>query len=472
MGGGTELALACRWRIVSDSPSTKIGLPEVMLGIFPGFGGTVRLPRVVGLRNALLMILTGKTISGRKAHQFRFADRCFFAKDFMQKTESFARTISVQRTKVKKENFRFIRKFPIRFFDMIFGNMILAFSRRSVLKKTFGLYPAPLSAIEVIRSTYLNHDKNPFLTERKAFAKLAVSHAVKNMTELFFRTERIKKCSALMINEAMFNNHTPYRVHLAGKCSTRKAIEKIFLKNKIALVKNNSVFADCVLLTGKSTDWNKEKILSAAKYLSPDGIILVSTYPLLNLSDYNADLAGRSIGFRIVRPLLSPIAEIIPFRETDRSVVKTAMSIARKTRLLPIIEKTGSLTLCDSVFSAILDDADTLLANGLSKKEINRATALCGLIPGIFRITKTIGNSEAAALLSAYRRERSDIKFDEPLSLKVGDIAERIAKRIINESQYCYANSFLSEKEMIDTILVLAGLYPPYKGGPFTETRD
>jgi 3-hydroxyacyl-CoA dehydrogenase/enoyl-CoA hydratase/3-hydroxybutyryl-CoA epimerase len=69
LGGGTELILACDVRIASDRPETKIGLPEVKLGILPGFGGTTRLPRIVGLREALAMILTGANVSARKAQR-------------------------------------------------------------------------------------------------------------------------------------------------------------------------------------------------------------------------------------------------------------------------------------------------------------------------------------------------------------------------------------------------------------------
>src|SRR5690606_32968929 len=67
LGGGTEMALACDARLASDSPATRIGLPEVRLGIIPGFGGTVRLPRLIGLRAALDLILTGRTVDGRRA---------------------------------------------------------------------------------------------------------------------------------------------------------------------------------------------------------------------------------------------------------------------------------------------------------------------------------------------------------------------------------------------------------------------
>ena len=85
LGGGLELALACRFRIVSDNPKTQLGLPEVNLGIIPGFGGTQRLPRLIGVQAALPMIMTGKAVDGRKAEKLGLADRCVSSAFFSRK---------------------------------------------------------------------------------------------------------------------------------------------------------------------------------------------------------------------------------------------------------------------------------------------------------------------------------------------------------------------------------------------------
>src|SRR5690606_26269281 len=74
LGGGLELALACTWRLASDSPRTKVGLPEVQLGLLPGAGGSQRLPRLVGLRAALDLMLTGKQLDGRRARKIGLVD--------------------------------------------------------------------------------------------------------------------------------------------------------------------------------------------------------------------------------------------------------------------------------------------------------------------------------------------------------------------------------------------------------------
>lgn len=90
LGGGTEFALACTYRIVSDNPKTQMGLPEVTLGILPGFGGTQRLPRLIGLQQALGLILTGKPVDGKKAYKIHLADALYDQAFLIDKATSFA----------------------------------------------------------------------------------------------------------------------------------------------------------------------------------------------------------------------------------------------------------------------------------------------------------------------------------------------------------------------------------------------
>src|SRR5690606_25314529 len=82
LGGGLELALACDYRLATDHPKTRLGLPEVTLGIIPGWGGTQRLPRLIGLPQALGMILTGKSVDGIKAARIGLVDACV-AREFL-----------------------------------------------------------------------------------------------------------------------------------------------------------------------------------------------------------------------------------------------------------------------------------------------------------------------------------------------------------------------------------------------------
>src|SRR5690606_31128308 len=148
LGGGVELALACTYRIASDSPKTKLGLPEVQLGLLPGAGGSQRLPRLIGLRQSLDLMLTGKQIDARRARKAGLVDEVVPAAILEQR----ARAAVVERgdSRIKPragrprgspdwmENLPGVRAFIFRK------------AREEVMGKTHGLFPAPLKILEVV----------------------------------------------------------------------------------------------------------------------------------------------------------------------------------------------------------------------------------------------------------------------------------------------------------------------------------
>lgn len=196
VGGGCELALACDFRLLSDNPKTKIGLPEVKLGIIPGWGGTQRLPRLIGLPNALAIILAGKTLDAKRAYKQKLADKVVNGSLMQSETDLFLENL-------RDSDFRFYLKkrrevkgalpsFISSLLKTALGrSFVINQARKNVLKTTQGFYPAPLAAIEVMAQ---KADINDGLQiELEAFAKLAVSDISKNLIALFFLTESVKR---------------------------------------------------------------------------------------------------------------------------------------------------------------------------------------------------------------------------------------------------------------------------------------
>lgn len=196
VGGGCELALACDFRLLSDNPKTKIGLPEVKLGIIPGWGGTQRLPRLIGLPNALAIILAGKTLDAKRAYKQKLADKVVNASLMDSETELFLESLrdSAFRFALKKrrEVKGALPSFISSLLKTALGrSFVINQARKNVLKTTQGFYPAPLAAIEVMAQ---KADINDGLQiELEAFSKLAVSDISKNLIALFFLTESVKK---------------------------------------------------------------------------------------------------------------------------------------------------------------------------------------------------------------------------------------------------------------------------------------
>jgi 3-hydroxyacyl-CoA dehydrogenase/enoyl-CoA hydratase/3-hydroxybutyryl-CoA epimerase len=148
LGGGLEVALACTYRIASDNPKTRLGLPEVQLGILPGAGGTQRLPRLVGLRTALDLMLTGKQLDARRARRAGVVDEVVPAPVLLRVARERARELAAGSAEPRaarlKGSPQWVENLPgVR-------GLILKKARQGVMSKTHGLYPAPLRILDVV----------------------------------------------------------------------------------------------------------------------------------------------------------------------------------------------------------------------------------------------------------------------------------------------------------------------------------
>jgi 3-hydroxyacyl-CoA dehydrogenase / enoyl-CoA hydratase / 3-hydroxybutyryl-CoA epimerase len=157
LGGGLELALTCQYRLASEHAKTRMGLPEVMLGILPAWGGTTRLPRLVGLSASLELLLTGKQLNARRAEKMGLIDRVTTPKEIKVQAASFIEEIlsggETVRRKVLSARDRSRRGIVSRFLDRNLAGRAVVFrqARKNVLKLTRGHYPAPLKIIDIVR---------------------------------------------------------------------------------------------------------------------------------------------------------------------------------------------------------------------------------------------------------------------------------------------------------------------------------
>src|SRR6185369_1247776 len=153
LGGGTELSLASTYRVASDSAATRIGLPEVRLGILPGWGGSTRLPRLIGVPEALDLILTGKTVAGRKALKLGLVDALLPDARFLDLVRDFALARAGQKRRAEdgKTGGGFDLKELLLEKNPLGRKVVFDQARKKTLEQTRGHYPAPPRAIEVVR---------------------------------------------------------------------------------------------------------------------------------------------------------------------------------------------------------------------------------------------------------------------------------------------------------------------------------
>ncbi len=192
MGGGTELSLACDYRIASDDPSTKIGLPEVQLGIIPGFGGSVRAPRVLGLQSGIEMVTSGKSYKAHKALKMGLVDRVVHPKLLKKEALKWALEECIAKGKRPK---RFKAKgIKDRIIETVGKSLAFKQARKQILKLTKGHYPAPLKALEVIEQTYgYSQRMQALAVERLGFCDMAVTPESRSLLHVFELTELGKK---------------------------------------------------------------------------------------------------------------------------------------------------------------------------------------------------------------------------------------------------------------------------------------
>ncbi|MCB1036308.1 MAG: enoyl-CoA hydratase/isomerase family protein, partial [Acidobacteria bacterium] len=195
LGGGLELALACHRRVATEDPKTKLGLPEVQLGLIPGLGGTQRLPRLIGVADALPLILTGAQVDARKAKRLGIVDETCHPADL----EKAALALLKQDKEGHKPKKPFGQKLANFLAEApLASGVVYGKARDGVMAKTGGHYPAPLKAIEVVREGMKLSLPEALKLETRAFSDLVVTEVAKNLMGIFFmKTDADSRAAAL-----------------------------------------------------------------------------------------------------------------------------------------------------------------------------------------------------------------------------------------------------------------------------------
>lgn len=194
LGGGLEVALACHARLATDDPKTTLALPEVMLGLLPGAGGTQRLVKTVGLTQALPMILTGQTVRAKKALRIGLVDQLVSKEALIPSAVATALRFSQQGRPSRGARLPLKEKLLLQSMRLPWvSDLFLHQARKGVLAKTGGHYPAPLSILRCVQEGLRSGHAVGSEIEAHEFGNLVVSHEAKNLVWLFNATQELKK---------------------------------------------------------------------------------------------------------------------------------------------------------------------------------------------------------------------------------------------------------------------------------------
>jgi 3-hydroxyacyl-CoA dehydrogenase / enoyl-CoA hydratase / 3-hydroxybutyryl-CoA epimerase len=433
MGGGTELSLACDYRIVSDAPETKIGLPEVLLGVLPGWGGTQRLPRLVGLETALDMILTGKTVDGKKAKKIGLADKVAPKEMLEARAMEWASELAKTKRKAPKsaQHQSLLSRVP--------GGSWVIFdqARKQVLSKSKGKYPAPLKIIEVLKKTYGGGLESGLKVEAKAFTDLVRTPECQSLIHVYYLQEKVKKDkgvegglagkeikSAAVLGAGVMGGGIAQlfaakdiRVRMkdlgwdaiakgyqAAQKVFRKQVERKKMRrnefdNAMARIEGTTTYAgfkhiDLVVeAVVENLDVKKKVFGELEKNVGP-ATVLASNTSSLSITEIASATQnpGRVVGMHFFNPVdKMPLVEVIRGKHTTDEAVATVFQLSKKLGKTPIVVADAPGFVVNRILTPYLNEAVYLLAEGVSPQRMDAIIEDFGMPMGPCTLLDEVG---------------------------------------------------------------------------------
>lgn len=427
VGGGCELVLACRWRLISDHRSSQIGLPEVKLGILPGFGGTQRLPRLIGLPKALDIILAGKTLKSKPAKKAGLVHEIVPYDQLVSKAEK----IALRQERTREISISLADKFLT--FTAPGRYLVRRSAEAGIKKKTKGHYPAPPAALQSVLYGLKHGKEKGYPLEAKELGKLAVTPESKALVRLFFLSEDAKRVGKAAREEVKGLQTAVIGAGVMGagiagtlakngfgvilKDTKQEALDKGVEHIKKALSKSRSLSeADREKVLERITpsledppslkDVSvvieaivenldvKKKVLSDIAGKVDEAAIITSNTSSLSLTEIGEALPKPELtaGMHFFNPVeRMPLVEIIRGEKTaDRTIVLIA-AIAAQLGKFPVVVKDVPGFLVNRILSPYLNEAGFLLKDGYSVEDVDSAALQFGMPMGPVRLIDEVG---------------------------------------------------------------------------------
>ncbi len=438
LGGGLELALACHWRVATDHPKTQLGLPEVQLGIIPGAGGCNRLPRVIGARAALDIILAGKSERAAKARKLGLADELVHPAILLEVALRAATRLADDGMPVRAPK----RGLAAALLDGTAPGraMVFRMARKQLLSKTGGHYPAPLAALETIRVSLSRGMEAGLAYEALRFGELAVTEVSRNLVGIFFATTALKKddgvppgaagplapvqrigvvgagfMGAGIAGTAVLNAEVEVRMRDADlprvgkglKAATgileerlkRKRLTRPEYQRLAALISgsdDDSGFrgADLVIeAVFEDLDVKRGVVRALEQALRPQAVIATntSTIPIADIAT-GAARPERVLGMHFFSPVEKmPLLEVIPHEGTSARAVATAVRFGRRMGKTVVVVGDLPGFWVNRILTPYLNEAGILLMEGAPMDVIDRVMTRFGFPVGPVTLLDEVG---------------------------------------------------------------------------------
>ena len=532
MGGGTEISLACRYRVASSDASTRIGLPEVQLGIFPGWGGSARLPQLVGAPAAMDMMLTGRALSAKAARGIGLVD----------KLAEPAALIDTAAALALKGTKRPLKQRMLAWSTNTFAaRKLLApqMAKQVARKAPKAFYPAPYALISTWQRSAGKGIGARLAAERKAVVKLAGSSTARNLIRIFFLTERMKALgkgdagirhvhvigAGVMGGDiAAFAAYKGFEVTLqdreqrfidAAMTRAQALFEKkvkdagkrpaVAARLKSDLDGAGVADADLVIEAIIENPDAKRDLYNAVEPRLKAGALLTtntSSIPLAELREHIARPA-QFAGLHYFNPVAQmPLVEIIRHdgmaADTERRLAAFCKALGKFP--VPVAGTPGFLV--NRVLFPYMLEAATAYAEGIPGAAIDKAAVKFGMPMGPIELIDTVGLDVAAgvskelapflglevpaalATVEAGKRGKKDgqgiyawekgkPKKPELPSGYVApeDLEDRLILPLLNEAVACLHAGVVSDADLLDAGVIFGTGFAPFRGGPIQHIR-
>ena len=403
LGGGLELALACDYRVCTDSDKTRLGLPEVQLGLLPGSGGTQRLPRLIGLLPSLDLILTGKQLRAKKAKKLGVVDACVPETILLDVAEQL-----IEKGK-NKGNKKQSTKEKLMSGSGLGRKFVFEQAAKKTNEKTRGNYPATVAILEVIQHGLEKGFTQGQELEAKRFGELVMSSESKALRSIFFATTEMKKENGAEAEPAAVNkvgvlggglmgagishvsvakakvpvrikdvsndgvlNALNYNYKLFEKQRKRRIISKAGLQSKMLQLSGGIDFTsfnhiDVVIeAVFEDLDLKQTMVADIEANAKPETIFATNTssLPIHKIAE-KAERPENIVGLHYFSPVEKmPLVEVIPHETTSEETISTVVALAKKQGKTPIVVKDKAGFYVNRILAPYMNEAaHILLAN-------------------------------------------------------------------------------------------------------------
>jgi 3-hydroxyacyl-CoA dehydrogenase / enoyl-CoA hydratase / 3-hydroxybutyryl-CoA epimerase len=422
LGGGLELAMACHARMASTHPRTSFALPEVKLGILPGFGGTQRLPRLIGLPGALDMITTGRTVYPRQAFRMGLVEGMVTSipstvrtLEKVQKETLVQAAIAQARALCSAPVQRLPLRASVRFFSApVIRTLVCRYARHQVIKRIRHFYPAPLSAIDAVgRGMALGVLEGSLTVEKPLLLDLMASQISSHLVGLFLAGEKVKRNIATVPTAAVrvgvlgaglmgsqiagqlaekgyevvlrdvasdILAKAIGRIHKAQTAQVRKRIilpsELRYRMMRIAPttdIKDVSLASLVIEAVSEKLDVKRAVLAEFESEAHPDAIFATNTssYTLADIAA-SAVHPERCVGLHFFNPVAKmQLVEVVRASFTSDVALAQACSIAKRLGKFPLVVNDGPGFLVNRILSRYLAEAVIMVAEGISIRRID-----------------------------------------------------------------------------------------------------